>query len=272
MTEFIILHSEIGATILTKGTHREYEFIEPKGADLELRRSQIAIESDVTLTVNGEAWLGFHCSPDNLDDLAAGFLYNESFIESADEISSITVCKSLDGVDIWLNHTCEKPVTWMRTSGCQGGVSQKTGTGLQKKIHTETYPVAEIQEQIKVFLTSLGQMGDLRNGVHSTMLLDGLEVISISNDIGRHNTLDKIAGDCLRGKKILVKPVLLTTGRISSDMVLKAYRMGVRLVISLHSISSLAIETGTTLVMCLIGHARSPKWGVYTHSEMIIEQ
>ncbi len=103
------------------------------------------------------------------------------------------------------------------------------------------------------------------------MLLDDVEVTSCSNDIGRHNTLDKIAGDCLRGKKILVKPVLLTTGRISSDMVLKADRMGVRLVISLHSISSLAIESGAILGMCLVGHARSPKWGVYTHAEKIVD-
>ena len=255
---------------MKKGTHREYEFIEPTGAEIELRRSQIAIEAEVTLTVNGEVWLGFHCSPENLDNLAVGFLHNESFIDSYDEVSSISVCKGLDNVDVWLNHPCEKPVTWKRTSGCQGGMSQKTGLGAQTKKHTETFLVSEIQEQIKVFLTSLGQLGELRNGVHSTALLDGNKVVATSNDIGRHNTLDKIAGDCLRGKKLIMKPVLLTTGRISSDMVLKAERMGVRLVISLHSISSLAIETGTILGMCLIGHARSPKWGVYTHTEMII--
>jgi FdhD protein len=255
---------------MTKGIHREYEFLEPKGVDLELRRSQIAIESEVVLTVNGEVWLRFHCSPENLENLAVGFLFNESFIESIDEITSITVCKSLDGVDIWLNHPCEKPDTWNRTSGCQGGMSQMTGTIFQTKEHTKTYLISEIQDQIKVFITSLGQMRELRNGVHSTMLMDGVEVVSTSNDIGRHNTLDKIAGDCLRGKKSLKKPVLLTTGRISSDMVLKADQMGVRLVISLHSISSLAIESGAKLGMCLIGHARSPKGGIYTHSEMII--
>ncbi len=55
-------------------------------------------------------------------------------------------------------------------------------------------------------------------------------------------------------------------------MVLKADRIGVRLVVSLHSISSLAIESGATLGICLVGHARSPKWGVYTHTEMIIDQ
>jgi FdhD protein len=256
---------------MTNVIHQEFQFMGLKGADLEVRRSKIAIESEVTLTVNGETWLGFHCSPDSLDDLAVGFLYNESFIDSEDEISSIKVCKSLDGVDIWLSHACEKPATWNRTSGCHGGVSRKTGTGLQTKKHTKTYPISEIQEQIKIFLTSLGQMGDLRNGVHSTMLLDGFKVISTSNDIGRHNTLDKIAGDCLRRKKKLTKPILITTGRISSDMVLKADRMGVGLVISLHSMSSLAIETGDTLGLCLIGHARSPKWGVYTHPERTSE-
>jgi FdhD protein len=256
---------------MTKGTHREFEYIEPINTDLKLRRSQIAVESEVSLTVNGEVWLGFHCSPDNLEHLAVGFLYNESFIESVDEISSIKVCKSLDGVDIWLSHACEKPATWNRTSGCQGGVSQTAGTGLQSKERPETYKLSEVQDQIKVFLNYLQHLGELRNGVHSTALFDGLEVVSASNDIGRHNTLDKIAGDCLSGKRKLTKPVLLTTGRISSDMVLKADRMGVGLVISLHSISSLAIETGDTLGICLIGHARSPKWGVYTHPEMIVE-
>ena len=254
---------------MTKGTHREYEFIQPKGVALELQRSQIAIESEVVLSVNGEIWLGFHCSPESLENLAVGFLYNESFIESVDEISSITVCKSLDGVDIWLNHPCEKPDTWNRTSGCQGGMNQITSTELLTKKHAETYKALEIQNQINLFLTFLRQMGELRNGVHSTMLLDGVEVVSTSNDIGRHNTLDKIAGECLRGKKTLKQPVLLTTGRISSDMVLKADRMGVRLSISLHSLSSLAIETGATLGMCLVGHARSPNWGIYTHPEMV---
>jgi FdhD protein len=257
---------------MTKLTHKEIEFQESKGFDLEGRRSQIAVESEVTLTVNGEIWLGFHCSPENLENLAIGFLFNESFIESAEEISSVTVCKGLDGVDVWLNHPSERPVYWNRSSGCEGSASQKSKPDHYEVLPANAYHHAEVQHQIKSFVTLLSQMGEFRNGVHSTALMDGLAIVSVCNDIGRHNTLDKIAGECLQGKKILEKPVLLTTGRLSSDMVKKAVRMRIGLVISLHSVSSQAIEIGRQLGIVLIGHARSAKWGVYTHAEMIKAQ
>lgn len=255
---------------MTQNTHRKTEYFEISGTVFEPQETQIAIEAEVTLTVNGEIWLGFHCSPDHLEDLAAGFLYNESFIDSIDEISTISVCEGFENIDVWLNHASQKPAHWNRTSGCGGGMSQTIAKKSPSQKNVEAFRMSEIQDQIKVFSAALIQMGELRSGIHSTVLMDGHEVISANNDIGRHNTLDKIAGDCLRENKKLFKPVLLTTGRISSDMVLKAERMGVGLVISLHSISSLAIETGAQLEVALIGHARSSKMGVYAHAELII--
>ena len=251
------------------GIHQENEYLAFSSIGSEPQLAQIAVETEVALTVNGKEWLGFHCSPEHLENLAVGFLFNERFIDSAEEVSSVTICEGFDNIDVWLNHAINKPERWNRTSGCQGGVSQRTNKGIKRILSTEKHEIMEIQQQVKAFLTTVGQLGDLRNGVHTTMLLDGLDVISISNDIGRHNTLDKIAGDCMLGKKTPKKPVLLSTGRVSSDMVLKAERMGVALVISLHSISSMAIGTASDLGVTLIGHARLPKLNVYTHPELI---
>ena len=75
------------------------------------------VETSVSLTVNGEVWLSFMCTPVQLDALAVGFLYNEGIIESMAEVSDVRVCEHGDNIDVWLNHAAEQPASWRRTSG-----------------------------------------------------------------------------------------------------------------------------------------------------------
>src|SRR5512142_2716823 len=72
----------------------------------------IVTETTVALTVNGKNWLSFSCTPTNLDALAAGFLYNEGFIQTRDEIAIIEVCKQGASIDVWLKKSVERPDTW----------------------------------------------------------------------------------------------------------------------------------------------------------------
>lgn len=255
---------------MISNSHQIFEYVELSENAVVSKQLPIARESEVTLSVNGEVWLGLRCSPDDLEQMATGFLFNESFIESIDEISLIKVCEDKTNIDVWLEHTCEKPAHWNRTSGCQGGLSRTAETGVKQVNSRHRYKYEEIQAQLNIFLTSLNQMGEFRTGVHSTSLFDAANLVTSCNDAGRHNTLDKIAGFCVMNKIELEKPVLITTGRISSDMVLKAARMQVGLLISLHSVSSLAIETGNALGLTLIGHARTSRLNVFTHPGRIL--
>jgi FdhD protein len=235
------------------------------------KQTLAALEAEVTLSVNGEVWLGFRCSPNDLELLAVGFLFNESFINSKEEISSMRVCDDNINIDVWLDHACKKPEHWNRTSGCQGGLSQSgTDTNIPA-VESLTYEYSTIQEHLVTFLRALNLMGDERTGVHVSFLFDGDQTLTSATDVGRHNTLDKIAGFCVSNQVTMKKPVIITTGRISSDMVLKAARMKVGLLLSLHSVSSLAIESGEKLGITLIGHARSSKLEVFTHPETIIQ-
>ena len=255
---------------MTTKTHQQYDYFELVNNEADAKQAQVALEAEVMLSVNGEMWLGLRCSPDDLEAMAAGFLFNESFIESMDEVSSIEVCENKINIDVWLNHASEKPSHWNRTSGCQGGLSRSAEVSKTHTKISQFHSYQEIQTVLGVFQTVLSQMGEMRTGVHTTFLFDGNKTITSSNDVGRHNTLDKIAGFCVMNKVKLEKPVLITTGRISSDMVLKAARMNAGLLISLHSVSSLAIETGEELGITLVSHARIARLNVFTHPEYIL--
>jgi FdhD protein len=250
-------------------THRISHYLRYSSGATESRSTEIAIEVEVTLSVNGFAWLSFRCSPENLESLAAGYLYTESFIQSAEEIASIHLCEQQDHVDVWLDHDARKPDTWSRTSGCQGGMTRSGPGSISPVINSTCYSISAILSQVDGFLTVLNKPDFPQHGVHTTMLLDKNEVKSVSNDIGRHNTLDKIAGECLLKPIHLSEPVLITTGRISSEMVYKTARMKVPLVISLHSTSQLAIQEAEALGITLVGHARRSQIDVYSHPERI---
>src|SRR5512143_3965633 len=81
------------------------------------------VETPVSLTVNGEAWITFMCTPVELEAMAIGFLYDEGVIDGMDEVSDVRLCEHGDNVDVWLKHAVQQPSSWRRTSGCTGGVT-----------------------------------------------------------------------------------------------------------------------------------------------------
>jgi FdhD protein len=234
-------------------------------------RSEIVVESPVSLTVNGELWLTFMCTPVDLDALAAGFLFNEGLIESAQEIAAIRVCPNLDNVDIWLRHAIEEPSDWRRTSGCTGGV-----TGVSDSNGNGTTPLnGNLVLSSAQVTTLIGQLFDAQKlyrrsgGIHTSALSDGSGIYLTAEDIGRHNTLDKIAGRCLLEGVQIQPRVLLSTGRISSEMLQKTHRIGASVLISRTSPSSLSVEMAEKRGITLIGYARRNAFNVYTHAERV---
>ena len=234
--------------------------------------SGIIVESSVSLTVNGEVWLAFMCTPTDLQALAVGFLYNEGIINSLEEIADVRVCEHGDNVDIWLTHAVEKPKEWRRTSGCTGGV-----TAVEAEF-TPSIPLNGVTispQEIYQLIESLFESQDLYRqvgGVHTSALSDGQTMYAVAEDIGRHNSVDKLAGLCLLNKIEMPKKILLTTGRVSSEMLQKSARLGAAIVISRTSPSSLSIELAEKLGVTLIGYARRDRFNVYAFPERIIPE
>jgi len=246
--------------------YERYEFKKWEHHDAET-----IVEAPVSLTVNGKVWLSFMCTPVHLETLSVGFLYNEGVIESMDDVADVRVCEHGDNVDVWLNHAVEQPTSWRRTSGCTGGV---TAVDLLAKpnVHFEMDNLRLSPEAISQLVEMLFESQALyreTGGVHTSALGDGEKVLLSAEDIGRHNTLDKIAGLCLMNDIKSENKILITTGRISSEMLQKAARLQVPILISRTSPSSLSIEMAERYGITLIGYARRDRFNVYSSGERV---
>jgi FdhD protein len=237
----------------------------------EPRDAHTIVETPVSLTVNGQVWLTFMCTPIDLEAMAVGFLFNEGIIETLEEVADVRLCEHGDNVDVWLNRSVEQPTYWRRTSGCTGGVTAVDAlarldvsfNGDQPQVPPET--IGHLIEELFNSQTLYRETG----GVHTSALSDGERIILVAEDIGRHNTLDKIAGQCLMKKIQPQTRILITTGRISSEMLQKAARMNAPILISRTSPSSLSIEMAERYGITLIGYARRHRFNVYTDLQRI---
>jgi FdhD protein len=234
--------------------------------DAEQIDDGVIVEQSVSLTVNGKVWLTFMCSPVDLEALAVGFLYNENIISSSSEIEDIRVCEHQDNVDVWLDRSVDEPNNWRRTSGCTGGYT----TAVLDEVEPVPPDNLELEpDQILGLIRNLFESQDIyrkSGGVHSSALASRDGLLFQLEDVGRHNTLDKIAGKLLLESITVKEKIILTTGRISSEMLQKAARLNASMLISRTSPTSMSIDLAERLGITLIGYARGHRFNVYTHS------
>jgi FdhD protein len=247
------------------------KFQQFRSGNMQVVEGELIVESPVALFVNSELWLTFMCTPNNLEALALGFLYNEGVINSLDQVVDIHICDSGDIIDVWLGHHVEKPNEWKRTSGCTGGFTAIDLQSITPEINNGMSLESDKVRHLVESLFDSQQLYRKTGGVHTSILTDGDREIILAEDVGRHNTLDKIAGKCLLEKINLTKKILLTTGRVSSDMLQKSTRIGASIVISRTSPTSMSIELADKWGITLIGYARRDRFNLYTHPGRIIE-
>jgi FdhD protein len=253
-----------------KPANSPIQFHQVTPASWETIDAEVIVETPVSLTVNGEVWLTFMCTPVNLEEMALGFLFNEGLIHAYEEVANVRLCAAGDNVDVWLHHSVHKPNKWRRTSGCTGGV-----TSVENEFPARTFQNGSLltAERVGYLINRLFESQELyraSGGVHTSSLTDGKDIWIVAEDIGRHNTLDKIAGRLLREGIQLAHRIILTTGRISSEMLQKSARLNASIVISRTSPSSLSIEMAQKWGITLIGYARRNRFNIYTHPHRIV--
>lgn len=237
----------------------------------------VAIESPVNLFVNNEYVITLLATPELQQELAVGWLFTEGVLETKDQITQTSVER--ENVFITTNQPIPEErlrvvsVSRLLTTACGLSV-QKFFTlmsGVGQKIVDSTYAVVADTIIHMVNRLNESRLFRLTGGVHVAALFEVERLVAFAEDVGRHNTIDKVVGQGIQSNVDFSKSILVSTGRQPADMILKAARVGLPIVVSkaapIRSGVIAAEKTGITLA-CFV---RSPTMNVYTHHTRILD-
>jgi FdhD protein len=227
-------------------------------------------EAALSIYVNGFELATFMCMPRQQDALAVGFMANEGLIKGLDEVKVLHVCARGTCADVWLSHAIQRPSRSIVTSGCGGGLTFEDLSIELEPLNSDTRVTPGQAQGLMQQLYQAGQLYRNARGIHTSALSDGERLLLVAEDVGRHNTLDKLRGLALMQGVRTQDLVLLSSGRVSSDMLVKAARMGVPLVISRTSPTSLSVSLARAWNITLIGYARAGRMNVYAGENRLL--
>lgn len=230
----------------------------------------IILEYPFTIFIDDEEIITLLCSPKSLEYLAIGFLYSEGFIESYSAIKNIQIDEDKGSAYINLNirKTFNEKLQGKRTitSGCgKGTVFYNVLDSFKSKKITNTMDIKS--NEIVDLMRSFNKDSELFNstgGVHACAICNEHGIIYFEEDIGRHNALDKVLGKALVENMDLSDKIILTSGRISSEMLIKAAKRGIPVVVSRSAPTSLAVDMARELNITLVGFVRGEKMNIYS--------
>ena len=229
----------------------------------------VPTEMGFTIYINNQELVTILCTPLKLNCLVLGYLLAEGIIVDMKDVASMRVCEDDALADIKL---CRSdfvlPQKRILTSGCGGGVSLNSNMGASK-IKTDISLAPKQIFRLMRYMLESAELYNLTGGIHTSALGDDKAVMVVGEDIGRHNTLDKIMGECLLRKIPTKDKILLTSGRISSEMTRKALKMQVPVIASLTSPTQLAVILARDLDITLAGYVREPHLTVYTRPDRL---
>lgn len=243
---------------------------------LEQKDQWVIEETPVTLYINGQEMVTLLCAGHHLEELAVGFAYAEGFLDSREELHALRI--EHEHGRIFLEVQGKDPLAfglWNKrtiASGCGKGtvfyhaldalLAQPMGAG-------PIFSARTIWERMED-LHGLSQTYKRTHGVHNCALADSKGIVVFRDDIGRHNAVDMLVGHTFLNELPLNDKMLVTTGRLTSEIVIKAAKVGLPCLVSRNTATTLAIRLAHDLRMTLIGYARAGKFTVYTGEQRIV--
>ena len=229
-------------------------------------------EQPLTIVVNGVELATFLCTPLKLDYLVLGFLCFEGIISGVDDIRALDVDAANGVVAVDMATTPVPPKKRIFTSGCGMGLTFSLGMSRHPSLRSDLSLTTEDVFPLMRQLFDGASMYRASRGIHAAALSDGERLLLLAEDVGRHNALDKLLGEALTLDIPTQDLILLTTGRISLEMLRKGAHMGTPFLISRTSPTTLSIEAAKRLGVTVIGYVRRNSFNVYTHPERLLHQ
>ena len=222
-------------------------------------------ERELTLFANEVKLVTLLCSGVALRELAYGFLYNEGVINRLSDVRSCSIDNRAMTAAFDLAVPVRKPDCPTVSSGFGGKALYPPSDffdSLSDAISGSASSIAEVMKAVGI-MNSFAREYTVTRGIHcSALFMNGVPVASFE-DIGRHNTFDKLAGRCLLDGQSTQGALLTTTGRISGEMMRKALRLGVSCVASLSGPTDQAVHAARRAGILLAGYVKETSATVY---------
>lgn len=251
-----------------------YEVVRWKGGSLRRIKDEVVRETELEIFVNGKSTVTLTCSPLNRIELGLGFLKTEGVISNYGDVKKIEFGPNLTEVrffldaDLWEDEASGG--RQRRVAAYDGTVRKRKGNSLDgisggKKFQLDI-------SKLFTFMSKLQQNSDLfrrTGGSHAAALGDGKSILLRSEDIGRHNTVDKVIGrEMIKGTDFAHR-VLLVSGRVSSEMLVKSTMAGIPMVVSRSAPTDKAIEIARRREVTLVGFLRGDRMTIYSRNDRL---
>ena len=233
----------------------------------------IITETPLTLFINGYQFLTLMVLKENLGDLITGFLAAEGIIETKSELRKIEYKynKTVALIEIsgeflpgdykkrTLTSGCGAASTFINLKDC--AAAEVINSKLKIKAEKLSALMVELQQNSNYFQKT--------GGTHTAALAEADQIIYQFEDIGRHNALDKVIGKAINDNLSLKDKILLTSGRISSEMIVKALKQGIPFLVSRSAPTAAAVKIARDRNMTLVGFCRGKRFNIYSGEEKI---
>lgn len=243
------------------------------GRSFSEKEVELIKEKPLTIYLNNKEFITLLCYPENVDELTVGFLKSEGLIVDRNDIKKLKVSSDLQTVHVEANipklseKLYEKRIV---TTGCgKGSIFYFALDSLRSQ-------VLEIKKRwdYRMIMNKMHEVNRTKGsknlgGLHVCGLYNG-EHFFIREDVGRHNALDKIVGHCILNDIDYDDCIIFTTGRISSEILLKASKIRAGVVVSRSTPTDLAFEIAEKLNITIMGYVRGNLMTIYTVKERII--
>lgn len=251
-------------------------------ADSRIEQDDIVVkEHALTITLSDGkfakdmAYVTIFCSPFDLKSLGLGFLLSDDIISSINDVKSLTISNDSSILNVYVNENVSLPEKLLAkrdvTSGC-GGNSTSHSLLEADKIQKIASDIKIKSDSIIKFSNEFQSISDLyksTGGTHSAALCDKDNILIFKEDIGRHNAVDKVFGECLLKHIHTKDKMIMTSGRISFEMLIKSAKRQIPIVVSRSAPTSMAIDLAKKFGITLVGFARGRRMNIYSHAYRI---
>jgi len=237
----------------------------------------VAEEFPLKITINGAYTFIIWCSPTQFKELAVGHLFAENILQSVDEIEGITSDETKNTCQVQFKAVIDIEERMNnRRRGARIVPLLKASTAAYQKDVKLSVVKSDLTIKAQIILDAINQMNEQAKGFRKTGGLhdsgifkaDG-SMVAFSEDVGRHNTVDKVIGEALLNRENFGERFMIITGRVPGDMIYKAARVGLPILASVAAVLNSGVASAEKANISLVGFVRGKHMNIYSCPQRI---